>query len=77
MSEPVAVLATDRCPRCDGSFHCGMNEAAPCPCTGIALDAATLAQLRQQYHGCLCLACLRSLATGRVPEFPSFSHECS
>lgn len=52
-----------RCPRCGGGFHCGRLDAAPCPCSGIALDAATLAQLRQRYQGCLCLRCLRALAS--------------
>ena len=48
----------------------------PARCAGIALDAATLAQLRQRYSGCLCLACLHSLAAGQVPEFSSLSHGC-
>ena len=53
----------DRCPRCAGGFHCGANDAAPCACTELKLDTATLAQLRQQFKGCLCLSCLRELAT--------------
>jgi|APLow6443716910_1056828.scaffolds.fasta_scaffold201146_2 hypothetical protein len=76
MSAQTPPSAADRCPRCGGAFHCGMNDAAPCPCTGIVLDAATLAQLRQRYSGCLCLACLHSLAAGQVPEFSSLSHGC-
>ena len=55
----------DRCPRCGGGFHCGANDAAPCACTALKLDAATLAALRTQYPGCLCLACLRQLAMPR------------
>ena len=62
------------CPRCGGGFICGFScgftcgftrgrdGAAPCPCTGVTLDAATLAGLRRQYSGCLCLDCLRTLA---------------
>ena len=58
------------CPRCGGGFSCGFtrgftcgrDRAAPCPCTGVTLDDATLAGLRRQYSGCLCLDCLRTLA---------------
>jgi cysteine-rich CWC protein len=54
--------AESRCPRCGGAFHCGANDATPCACTGVALDAAALAELRARYTGCLCLNCLRELA---------------
>jgi hypothetical protein len=40
-----------------------VNDAAPCACTTIKLDAATLAALRQHYQGCLCLGCLSFLAS--------------
>jgi hypothetical protein len=55
----------ERCARCGDTFHCGMNDAEPCACTGVTLDAATLAELRQRYSGCLCLRCLRSFSIGR------------
>jgi hypothetical protein len=42
-----------------------MNDAGPCACTGVTLDAATLADLRQRYSGCLCLRCLH-----RLPALP-------
>lgn len=58
------MLEESRCARCGGSFHCGANDPEPCACTRIALDAATLAQLRQTYQGCLCLRCLAALAAG-------------
>jgi len=58
MSQCVDV----RCPRCSGGFHCGVNDAEPCACTTMALDAPLLAELRARYSGCLCLACLRELA---------------
>jgi hypothetical protein len=45
-----------------------MNDAEPCACTGITLDAATLAQLCQRYSGCLCLGCLSSMAAGELGE---------
>jgi hypothetical protein len=54
--------AADRCPRCGAAFHCGVNDAAPCPCSTLRLDEATLAMLRQRFRGCLCLACLREFA---------------
>jgi len=56
--------ATDRCPRCGGTFHCGMRDSQPCACTGVLLDAALQGLLRARYRGCLCLRCLRSLADG-------------
>ena len=58
MPEPTE----DRCPRCGGRFHCGIDDAGPCACTGIALDAALLQRLRERYIGCLCLRCLAALA---------------
>ena len=57
MDEPAAAA----CPRCGAAFHCGACDAAPCPCTTVTLDAATLCALRERYAGCLCLACLRHL----------------
>jgi hypothetical protein len=67
MAEPAA---TDRCPRCGGGFHCGVRDTAPCPCTGIRLDAEQLVALRVRYDGCLCLACLRALAGGAPVDAP-------
>jgi len=52
----------DRCPRCGGAFHCGVNDPVPCPCTTVTLDAATQAALRERYTGCLCLRCLVELS---------------
>jgi hypothetical protein len=34
---------SDRCPRCGGHFHCGTADPAPCACTTLRLDAASLA----------------------------------
>jgi hypothetical protein len=53
---------TDLCPRCGGAFHCGALDAAPCACTTVALHGVTLAELRQRFTGCLCIACLAELA---------------
>ena len=61
---------TDTCPRCGGAFHCGANDAAPCACTTIRLDAATLAGLRERYTACLCLRCLAELATAKEKAGP-------
>jgi Cysteine-rich CWC len=55
------MSADDRCPRCGGAFHCGACDSEPCACARIALDAVTLAALRQRFNGCLCLNCLREL----------------
>jgi len=61
VAEPDAIPDT-RCPRCGGEFHCGANDAAPCACTAVRLEATVLAALREGYAGCLCLVCLRELA---------------
>ena len=60
--------ADNRCPRCDGGFHCGANDAEPCACTGLQLDEATLADLRARYTGCLCLDCLRAQALAQTSK---------
>jgi hypothetical protein len=67
MSEASAPTATDRCPRCGGGFHCGIDDAVPCACTGITLDAALRQRLRERFSGCLCLRCLQALAAGAEP----------
>ncbi len=59
-----AAPAPERCPRCGAAFACGAAGAAPCPCTAVRLDAATLAALRARYTGCLCLRCLHAIAAG-------------
>jgi len=59
----MSGVLDDRCARCGGAFHCGMADPGPCACTGVTLDAATLADLRQRYSGCLCLHCLQAFAT--------------
>jgi hypothetical protein len=51
----------DTCARCGARFHCGVNDATPCACTTLRLDARTLASLRERYDTCLCLACLVAL----------------
>jgi hypothetical protein len=66
------MSADDRCPRCGDSFHCGMNDAAPCACSRLALDPVLLADLRTRYTGCLCMRCLAALAA-QPPSGPSQS----
>ena len=52
----------DHCPRCGADFHCGMADAAPCPCTALTLGGEVLAALRERYAGCLCVNCLSRIA---------------
>ena len=61
---PTAAFDDARCPRCGRTFHCGLHDARPCACTTLRLSAATLAELRTRYNGCLCLDCLGELARG-------------
>jgi len=70
----AAGSETDRCPRCGGGFHCGVNDVAPCPCTTITLNPQQLAELRQRYSGCLCLRCLAEIQRGEAqPEMRAAS----
>jgi Cysteine-rich CWC len=62
MNEPLV-----RCPRCDAEVRCGAADpTTPCACHAVALDAPTLAALRERYAGCLCLACLREAQRGSL-----------
>ena len=61
-----ALPPDETCPRCGGAFHCGVNDAGPCACTGLVLPPALLQQLQQRWQGCLCLACLRQLAAAHA-----------
>ena len=58
------------CPRCGGAFHCGARDPAPCACTGLQLSGETLAALRQQFDGCLCMACLTNIANIALSASP-------
>jgi Cysteine-rich CWC len=66
----MSTEASDHCPRCGGGFHCGANDAAPCACTAVQLDAVALAELRVRFAACLCLACLREIAASSYPSEP-------
>ena len=69
MTDTSPADAPDRCPRCGGSFACGMGGTGPCACTTLRLDATTLARLRGEFSGCLCLRCLAKLAAGALSPF--------
>jgi hypothetical protein len=70
----MSLQAGDRCPRCGGGFHCGINDAEPCACSTLQLDAAMLAELRSRYAGCLCLACLRQIVAARAAPLVAASN---
>ena len=61
------AIASERCPRCGGEFHCGVNDETPCACTGLKLDAALLSDLSRRWDGCLCLRCLVELQAHQAP----------
>jgi len=60
MTASAATPPNKQCPRCGEAFRCGLQGSGPCPCTGVLLDAPTLAVLRQRYADCLCLRCLQA-----------------
>jgi len=57
MSDPAT------CPRCRGDFLCGAKDAR-CECFDLKLDDATRERIGREFCGCLCLACLKALASG-------------
>lgn len=57
-----SVPCNDRCPRCGGTFHCGIADTGPCACTTVTLPPMVLADLHSRYTGCLCVRCLSELA---------------
>jgi len=59
--------APDVCPRCGRGFHCGANDAGPCPCAALELGAGLLRRLRERFTGCLCPGCLTVLARAAAP----------
>jgi hypothetical protein len=65
---PEAPAPDERCPRCGGGFHCGVNDVLPCACTTLKLDAQLRAALRGRYEGCLCLRCLAALQAAPAAE---------
>lgn len=71
MTDAAPETPSDRCPRCGGAFHCGVSDAAPCPCSTLTLSAELQAQLRRRWSGCLCLRCLQALAAGADLELPA------
>ena len=63
-----AELST--CERCGAAFGCGA-QLAGCWCSEIKLGEAARSELSGRYAGCLCRACLESMAEverGRVEK---------
>jgi cysteine-rich CWC protein len=56
------MTPVNTCPRCGKPFHCGAHDDAPCACTALRLEPSTLARLRREHVGCLCVECLREEA---------------
>lgn len=59
------------CERCGGGFHCGVQGAAPCACTGVHLTPDHREALRRHYRHCLCIACLAEIARGAPVVAPA------
>ncbi|MBB4845939.1 hypothetical protein HNP55_004493 [Paucibacter oligotrophus] len=66
MSPAPAPRLDERCPRCGGGFHCGAQDQR-CDCFDMKLSEDLRQRLGQQYSGCLCLACLRTLSAEDQP----------
>lgn len=67
MPEPAAT-DNAHCPRCGGSFYCGVREGMRCACGQYRLSAETTRMLRQQYQRCVCLNCLAQLQDAPTDE---------
>ena len=61
---------TDRCPRCDGTFGCGVATGG-CWCAEVTLTAQLRATLAEEYDGCLCPGCLHELTAPTAPAPPA------
>jgi len=61
---------TDRCPRCDATFGCGV-ATGNCWCSAVTLTPELRGELAKDYEGCLCPACLRELSAPAAPAVPS------
>lgn len=59
-----AAPKSERCPRCDTTFGCGIATGS-CWCAKVALTDADRARIAGAYDGCLCPACLRELSQAR------------
>jgi hypothetical protein len=51
------------CPRCGRRFVCGADDPNRCQCTRATLSPEVLAALRKTYEDCLCLECLKAMAS--------------
>lgn len=56
------------CERCQAPFECQPTAIKQCQCSQWVLSSATRALIAQQYHDCLCAACLQAL--GAVAKKP-------
>ena len=65
--DETTPAVNNRCPRCGGGFHCGVDDAAPCACAALRLDATSLQVLGERYAGCLCQACLSQIEAKSHP----------
>lgn len=63
LAPPDPQPSNAACPRCASPIVCGAESGAPvCACFAARLTPALRARLEREYVGCLCLACLQSLA---------------
>jgi hypothetical protein len=60
MNEAAPAPDNAACPRCGGSFRCGVADKV-CDCFGAQLNDALRQQLAADYSSCLCMACLTEL----------------
>jgi hypothetical protein len=59
----------DRCPRCGGAFHCGVDDTT-CACFGLQLRQETVDALREHYGRCVCVGCLAAVNRGEAVCLP-------
>jgi hypothetical protein len=52
------MVARKICPSCGRAFNCG--GLLFCWCDTVKIDRATLAEIGETYHGCLCQECLEN-----------------
>ena len=52
-----------KCPRCEVVFECKPGNIGQCQCYEAVLTPAQRSSIAEKYSDCLCVECLRELAS--------------
>ena len=60
---PMCKHEEKKCPRCNVIFECKPGNVGQCQCGEVALTIKQRADIAEQFTDCLCVGCLKELAT--------------